>query len=393
MPRPKPAPYAKRAAATIPNSGGKRKFFTGHGTTERRALADAQRQAAEWLAGYQAGRVDSTITVRGYLEVWLRDRAPMRGQAQTVEMHRQSIARLLPAIGNIRLTELDPPTLQRALTALVRKGRAPRTVNLSRSSLSTMLTDARRDRLITSNPVEDTTPARNDRGPTEPFTAEEAARLLAWSQREQHQDWPIYACLLTYGLRIGEVLGLRWQDVDSTAGTLSVAGKVHRLGKGTPQLSDKTKTPQSRRTLPLMPLVTDALAWRRERTDSPTLIFTGERGQPLSDNTVRKRLYRTLARYGLPRRKPHASRHAVVTLLIQQGADAATVAAIVGHSSTHVTTRVYLHTDAEQIRKGLERLSQTLSGANNGATVALTVAPTSQPTPETARFEYESAAN
>lgn len=170
----------------------------------------------------------------------------------------------------------------------------------------------------------------------------------------------LYIAALGTGLRQGELLALRWSDVDLAKGELTVR---HTLGRFTRQ-PEPTKTPRSRRTLRLPQQVVAALAAHRERQailPMSGLVFRTGAGTPLQATNVTLGLQRALRRLGLPRRRFHDLRHTFATLALEAGEDPATVSRALGHTSVATTADVYMHV-TPAMREGLARRMDAVLG-------------------------------
>jgi integrase len=191
-----------------------------------------------------------------------------------------------------------------------------------------------------------------------PLTREQARALIEGTRDDPRHA--LYVTALGTGLRQGELLALRWQDVDLSRGELHVR---HSLGRFTRELSP-TKTERSRRTLRLPGSVVAALAAHREaQTVIPVsgLVFCTPDGKPLHSVNVTLSLQRTLRRLGLPQRRFHDLRHTFATLAIEAGEDIAVVSRALGHSSVATTADIYLHV-TPAMRDGLAARMEAVLG-------------------------------
>ena len=161
-------------------------------------------------------------------------------------------------------------------------------------------------------------------------------------------------------MRQGELLGLRWVDVNLDAGTLRVE---HSLQRGTRTLA-APKTHRGRRLLQLAPFVADALREHRRRQmvgqgDAWSLsghVFTTDKGTPLDTRNVTRYFQLALARAGLPHQRFHDLRHAAATVLIEQGVDLAIVSRMLGHSDLATTADVYGHLTDRMLQTAADRM-------------------------------------
>jgi integrase len=184
----------------------------------------------------------------------------------------------------------------------------------------------------------------------------QAAAILAFARLDRLYALAVLA--LTTGLRQAECLALRWEDVNLRAGTLQV---VH------------AKTRAGVREVPLSPQLVDALkahqaAQRAERMAATEwfdtgLVFTTTAGTALTASIATKWWHRQTRGAGLGTRRFHAARHTAATMMLNHGADLATVSRILGHSSIAVTADIYARPDARKLRAGADAVAAALAGA------------------------------
>jgi len=175
---------------------------------------------------------------------------------------------------------------------------------------------------------------------------------------------PLWTVAAWTGMRQGELLGLRWQDVDLERASLVVRHSMTRLpGKrGVRYVLSEPKTERSRRTIPLLPEVVAALrSVRKAQMDNPGkldqgLVFCTAAGSPLDAADVSKRFVLAVTAAGLPRVTMHSLRHGFASYLIQQGVDLATIGAILGHSNIGTTVDIYGHLTETHKRAAVQRL-------------------------------------
>ncbi len=181
-----------------------------------------------------------------------------------------------------------------------------------------------------------------------------------------------FTVALTLGLRQGETLGLRWQDVDLEAGDLRVRVALQRV-KGKLQLVEP-KTPGSRRALPVPPSVVLALREHRRNQleerlavgplwQDSGLVFTTTIGTPPDATNVVRHCRAILDRAGLPRMRYHDLRHACASLLLAQGVKLRTIMEILGHSQLSTTAEVYAHVLPALQGDAANRMEALLTGS------------------------------
>jgi integrase len=341
--------------------GGKRvcRAFRGG---KREAERWGQEQEAQWRAR-PAARPPSPQTLRDYLAEWLPAHAARQAlRPRTMEMHA-FLARnyIVPALGEVPLRELTAPRLRAwldgLLTATQPSGRrlSSRTVALARTTLRLALAAAVDAELLPSNPMDAVRPPKTRPRPPQPLTEEETRAVLALAPTRRLG--PLYTLCLHLGLRIGEALALRWEDVDLDGGTIVVrhtAPEPHSRRDAPAQAREShgPKTPAGIRTWPLPPPTLAALrAWRATRraeaellgTPVGPLVFTTRRGTPLHYRNVIRDWHALLQRAGIPRRGLHTTRHTAVSRAIIAGLTLPEVAAMAGHATPAITMRIYAH--------------------------------------------------
>ncbi len=296
----------------------------------------------------------SRQTVGQFVQGWLRDIAEGRVRPQTFKRYRElCVKHIIPGVGDLLLERLTPQDVQAMLNAKTKEGLSPRTVNHIRAVLRNALHQALKWGAVARNVAELVDPPRIPEVERRTLNVDEAARFL-----EAVQTDPLAAAHiagLSLGMRIGEVLGLKWEDIDFDRATVSVRRSLQR-DHGQLMLGE-LKTESSRRTLPMPTVAADALlahrACQRQARVQPGppwqgLVFASEKGMPLEGTNVLRSLQRTLAAAGLPRIRFHDLRHSCASLLFAQGVEPKTVQTILGHSRIGTTLDVYTHIAASE---------------------------------------------
>ena len=171
----------------------------------------------------------------------------------------------------------------------------------------------------------------------------------------------LYYIELATGLRRGELLGLKWEDVDLAHGSIYVQRQICRIDGEVVEVPLKTKN--AYRTLPLSADATDVLKeQQRKRGESP-YVFPSATGGPISPDSVLNMLHRVLKRAGLPKVRFHDLRHTFATLALQNGVDIKTVSGMLGHYSAGFTLDTYTHVTTSAKREAADTMGNILSGA------------------------------
>jgi integrase len=288
---------------------------------------------------------------------------------------------IVPHLGKVKLADLDARRVSawlRTLPSTRTPPLSPRSVQLARANLYRAVELAVRWDWVPRNVVALTDPPRSQpRKPPEASTEQARQILKAF---EGHRWQAIVYLLVGCGLRIGEALGLSWDDWSPSTSRLQVRRQLSRV-TGTAVGEFCLAEPKSRsgtRSIPVPKFVAQALEAQRvtqkaaQQTltelgiawgNSWNLIFTSGEGKPLSDNNIRRDVTRTLTESGLESLKLHDLRHLCASLLIAEGIPLTTIAQVLGHASPAITMTVYAH----QLKGADEAAARALERAFSGS--------------------------
>ncbi|WP_426506705.1 tyrosine-type recombinase/integrase [Dactylosporangium sp. McL0621] len=332
--------------------------------------------------------------MRDYLPYWLKVHAEEL-RAKTLEGY-ESVVRLhlIPGLGTKRLDKLSAHDVRAFLSTfrqkclccsagLDRKRRADkqccsagkccrrtpgtRQVQFVHAVLRNALAHAVREELVLRN-VAMLVKVKAPRYKVGKGLTVEQVRLLLKTV-EGHRLHPLYVVAATMGLRRGELLGLRWADLDLDRGTWLPDKTTQRVA-GSLVLQD-TKTEDSDALLPLPELTWVTLLDHQqrqrdeqqrigERWQDHDLVFPSEVGTPMEPRNLNRHFEGLRARAGLPGVRLHDLRHTMVTLLLEQGVPPHLVQAIARHADVDITLKIYAHTNLDAMREGMKRLDDHL---------------------------------
>ena len=261
---------------------------------------------------------------------------------------------LMPIFGETQLRSITRESVQNFLAAKVESGSSWKTVKHIRTVFGTILEAAVRDDLLISNPVRRTRlPRRGVVDDAAPISPDSLRSLI---EKLEEPSRSIAALLVMTGLRIGELLALRWQDVDLDKELLSVNRTVYEGH------FDEPKSKRSKRRIPLGPKSLEIFRSLRKAEASPSdLIFAARNGSPLSRrNLLNRQLKPACKSLGLEGANWHWMRHVHATLLDSVGAPLGTVQAILGHASPEVTREVYIGSVPENARTAIEGVEKLI---------------------------------
>ncbi len=265
-------------------------------------------------------------------------------------------AHLNPAFEQTQLRLITKDSVQNFLRLKSQSGLSWKTVKHIRTLFGTIIEAAVKDDFMADNPVRRTRLPR--RGPVEEKSPIETETVKELIEKLHEPSRSIAALLARTGLRIGELLALRWQDIDLEKGLLSVNQTVYEGH------FDEPKSKRSKRRIPLGPRCVETLAALKRTEATPsTLVFSARNGSPLSRRNLLNRQLKPAAKaLKLTGVNWHWFRHAHATLLDSTGAPIGTTQALLGHSSSEITRGTYVHSipaDARQAVEDVERLLGT----------------------------------
>lgn len=292
-------------------------------------------------------------TVRQLLERYTDEVVRVRTQ---VTSYRNTISRAVVisrALGDLALVDLTAAQLQRFIADMQAKEAARSTIRTYFALLDRALKQAVRWGLLERNPADEVQLPHLERKEQRTFTPAQVERLITEVIRRDDPLAAYWLLLATTGLRRGEGLGLRWQDVDLEAGTISVRGQYVADLSGQ-MVRAQLKTRSSLRVVHLLPRVVAALRAHRVRQDEerlasgqqwpePLIVFPHRDGKPFHGNTVSDRWATLLRQLELPPLRLHDVRHTVATLLISAREPIPVVSALLGHGNPSITLNTYAH--------------------------------------------------
>jgi integrase len=359
----------------------------------------AGKRRRKWHSGYrtrreaEAARVEilgriqrrdyvepSQLTLASFLEDQWLPSISATVRAGTFESYQRNVrCHLVPRLGNVPLQALTPPRLNAFYAELLSDGRrdgrgglSPRTVRYVHAILRRALQAAVRWQLVARNVADladPPTPKATRPRPIPTWTAEELSRFLASVAGDR--TYPLWVVLASTGMRRGEALGARWEDVDLDFSQWRVRRTLVAVGH---ELSESTpKTDRGRRSVALDPATVRVLReWRKRQLEERMAwgpawietgrVFTREDGADLHPERVSELFDRLVKRSGLPRLTVHGLRHTHATLALQVGVHPKVVQERLGHSSVAFTLDKYSHAIPAMQEDAAAKIAALISG-------------------------------
>jgi integrase len=358
-----------RWVASVPLGGGKKKqeYYD--------TKPQAERAKRKMLNDLEQGKLLTTQdqTLGSYLEYWLGVRHSSL-KLTTYSMYRRYLMDyVVPVLGHVKLRKLTGDMFQSLYTKLEDEDFSPNTVRLIHSIVKKALSDALRWKKIVFNPVKDADPPKYRKRTMTVLTLEQA-KMLIESARSVRMKCLLQVALL--GLRRGELLALRWGDVDLEKAELRVEQALSYVPN--PDTGDcvffvtDPKTEAGRRVVSLPQFVVDALRGyqkyqlglraRSSNWQEKDLVFATEDGGYIEPQNVYAAFKVLLKEAGLPDIRFHDLRHSAISIWLAMGINLKVVQELVGHSDIRVTMNIYGHAFPGMHRDAMDDFDRLFKG-------------------------------
>lgn len=339
-----------RWVASITLEGGNRKRKTYYGKTRKEVqdkLKVAQREQEQGTL-----HTGPQQTVKQYLESWLEEVHKPTIKVSTYAKYRTIINKhIIPSLGHVQLQKLTPQQVQKLYSEKLKDGLTGKTVFSIHALLHKALDNAVRWNLVVRNVCDAVTPPRVERHEIQPLTPEQSKQLL--KAVEGRSIEAIIKLALTTGMRRGELLALRWSDIDFKDKSLNVRHTVDYIGRFG-YVESEPKTNASRRKIVIPDFVIEVLRQHRTRQkenklkagdawQENNLVFCNAVGSYISPDYLLELFHKVLEDAGLPDIRFHDLRHSAATLLLSMGVHPKVVQEILGHSRINMTMDTYSH--------------------------------------------------
>lgn len=374
--------------ATLEDATGKKQRISIYGATRKEVTTKRDALKNEEAAGILAA--PNRHTVDTYLTAWLdhvqQDLKPTSHQSYKYIVD----AHIIPRLGHVQLLKLAPLHVEGMITGMLRDGLSARTASYARAVLRRALQQALRWGLVGRNVAQNVAPPRKEHQEMHAWTPEQAAAFLQHARPN-----PLYAVFylaLMTGMRRGELLGLRWQDIDERDHKLHIRQNLVVVNNK-PQFIEP-KTARSKRTVHVAEETIRALqdhrahvhnlrAKAKARWQEHDLVFPSSIGTPLGTYTLNRTWWALIASAKLPRIRFHDLRHTYASLALAQKISPKVVSERLGHANVAFTLQTYAHVYEEEHRAAALDSAQLFSPR---ATTAATTRPrkrsAAKPTPK-----------
>jgi integrase len=350
---------------------GKRRERSETFKTKREAKAALARWQTEIERGTFVDR--STQTVADLLRYWLETSVKHNRSQNTYVNYRYHVnGHLIPALGHIQVQKLTVAQVQQFYADKIEGGAGRRTVELCHLCLHRALDMAVHLGVVGRNVTDAVQAPKTSREERRAWSREEVRRFLAVA-RESHYG-PVWLLMATTGMRRGEVLGLRWQDIDLHAGTFSIRQQLQRVGGSL--RTGPVKTRAGNRDLPIPGLAREALLIRQQKQAADReafgrawqdtgLVFTTRSGLPIEPRNLVRSFRRICDSNQIRVIKVHHLRHTTASLLKKLRVAPRDAQMILGHAHISTTMQIYTHVDQEARDDALASLNKLLGGTSD----------------------------
>jgi len=342
----------------------------------KNVLGKTQNEVKEKLkkALVESGQVDFTksgqYTVGTWMDTWFENVAKIKVRPSSHQTYKGYIDNhIKPNIGKIPLEKLTTMDLQKFYRKLLTKGRVERiesreqpkglsakTVRNINQVISSAMDLAVAQKIILVNPTNACELPKVEHQEMQTIPAEQLQAFL--DEARATGVYEMYYIELATGLRRGELLGLKWTDIDWKNGIIKVRRQVARVNGEIVEAPLKTKN--SYRAVSISPQAIEVLREQKRKTNDQ-YVFPSPNGGPISPDSVNNMLKRVLERAGIPKVRFHDLRHTFATIALQNGVDIKTVSGMLGHFSAGFTLDTYAHVTTAVQKEAAQTMGNVLS--------------------------------
>ncbi len=346
--------------------------LNGHRITK---YAKTRVECREWMKETLA-KIDVGLTYEGtqytverFIEIWLNGKELSRRPNTVLQYKQLTNQHILPYLGKMKLQDVHPGHIKQLYALKRDEGRGARTVQLIHAVLHNVFKQAVREGILGRNPAEAVERPRVEQSEMKILTEEQSRQFLIAVEGSRFKA--IYYLALTTGMREGELLGLKWSDLNQNKGSLFVQRQLQQIaGQGYVLVPPKTKA--GRREIKLGQGTLLQLEAHRERQkieqaaaderwQDNDLIFPNSLGTPLDHKPILTEFKRILKHTGLPNIRFHDLRHTSLSTLMENGTPVNTVQRRAGHAMASTTMNIYGHATIHSQDEAAEKIEELLS--------------------------------
>lgn len=302
------------------------------------------------------------MTLGSFIIEWMNSVAKNNMRPSTFSNRKIIInKRIIPELGSLKIKEITPPTIQNFYNKLYEEGLSTSYVRTIHNLLNSMFQHAYKWDMIHVNIMDKVDAPKPTQKEMKTWNIDEINRFLKVSENE-----PTYIAFLLAihtGMRIGEILGLRWKDIDEVNKTIHITQTLVRIGGKV--FFQEPKTKNSRRQIAITSqLLTELKKHKLRQSTEADLVVTTELGTPYNPRNLLRVFDRLIKKAEVPKIRFHDLRHTHATLLLKLGENPKIVSERLGHSKVSITLDVYSHVLPDMQKQTAERFTKLLNSGN-----------------------------
>ncbi len=325
-------------AGRDPATGRRRRTYRAVQGNKTQAKQEMDQLLAEMQTGTYVVPVKTTLAE--HLKDWLAASCAPRLAPKTIGLYTQCCdLHIIPRIGQLYLSEIEPRHVQRLYSEMLEDGAGKRMIEVTHVVLRSSLKQAAKWQMIRHNPADYASPPRHEKKRVHALKPDQIPSLVATAEGSPVENLILIA--LATGMRKGELLALKWRDVDLDIGVINVQRGLVRVGGET--IIGPPKTKHARRAIPIDPVTMNRLQAMNAASASE-FVFTRQDGMtPMDPSTVTHRFKRVAVEAGFPEICFHDLRHTHASFLLSKNVHPKAVQERLGHGSISITMDTYSH--------------------------------------------------
>ena len=349
------------------------RFTNRYGKREQKVFSRLQ-ECKQWLADSQYADEHSNIayasemTVKAWFDYWI-EMKERTVRPNTVRNYRERFAKNIePLIGKFLLRDVKTLDCQRVMNQMADDGYRTTTINQTRIALYNMLDYAYQNDVIRKNPCNAMVKSNigKESRKKEALTLEQQKLFVQGIKGTAYENQ--FRFLLQTGLRTGELVGLKWSDIDFEKRTLTIARTMEYRHSTKEWRIGPPKSKSGQRTIPLTEEALAILKKQKSKNQSKDVIsidwiefvFLSRKGEPVKNSTYDTALFKVCDKMHIPRFSMHVLRHTFATRCIEAGMKPKTLQTILGHANIGITMNLYVHTTEDEKLKEINQIADAL---------------------------------
>jgi integrase len=319
---------------------------------------------------------NTQVTLQSFIHAWLVSIEPSLRYNTNLQYRQIAETHILPTLGQQKLREIKPERIQQMYNRMVDAGKGLRTIRLTHAVLRRALFHANKLGLIARNPALGVVPPKYVRKEMKALDDKQAQQLLAFAEAKGDRFYALYHLAISTGMRQGELLGLKWVDVNLDQGYLQVQRQLVRM-QDTQFGFSSPKTKSGIRRIDLGDSSVQVLKAHKNRQYEARvlagskwieddLVFPSSIGTPMNRDNLRSLFKRLLGAAGLPDIRFHDLRHTAASLMLNNGVPLLVVSKRLGHAQPSITLDVYGHQIPTGQQEAANLMDRLLSQSQNG---------------------------